>query len=263
MRSLLFGLAICCLAQPAAAQLTTTYTGTQTVNGTSSPATAQFSVENGRAVMIMKGANGGRLIFDDKAQVLHIISDDRKSYIDIDKSTAGGGDPMAAMQAQLANLPPDQRAMAEQMLKSKLGTPPPPLVYNKGTETKTIAGYSCTMFEGMRGSEKVTEYCGTTSGDFKMSDVERKTMLDMQSYLRNFTIMVRSADDSSRAFQWDTSVDGYPVATRCFVNGTMTLDLTLDSVNRKPIPAELYTVPKDYKKMDLQSMMGGRGRGGR
>jgi hypothetical protein len=103
----------------------------------------------------------------------------------------------------------------------------------------------------MRGTDKVTEYCGSTSNDFRMSGAERQTMLDMQGYLRNFMIMVKSSDDATRAFQWDTKVDGYPVVTRCFNDGKLTLELTLQSVDRKPLSDTLFAVPRDYKKMDL------------
>jgi hypothetical protein len=65
-----------------------------------------------------------------------------------------------------------------------------------------------------------------------------------------------------RVFQWDTSVDGYPVNTRCYRNGAMTLDLTLQSVSRKPIPSELFDVPKGYKKLDMSTLTG-RGRSGK
>jgi hypothetical protein len=207
----------------------------------------------------MHGAKAARLIFDEKAQVLHVISDDDKTYFDLDKTTAGR-DPMAAMQQQLASLPPEQRAMAENMMRSAMGATPPPLTYVWSKDKQTVAGYECTRVDGMRGSDKVTEYCGSTSSDFKMTDAERKTMLDMQSYLRNFMIMVRSSDNNSRAFQWDTSADGYPVVTRCYVNGQMTLDLTLESVSHKPIPKETFDLPNGYKKQDLNAMMG-RGRG--
>lgn len=257
MRIFLLTTAFACLAAPSAAQMTTTYTGTEAMGGKTVPASAQFSVENGRVAAIMKGSHTGRLIFDQKAQVLHIVSDDDKTYFDLDKSSAGrGGDQMQMMQAQLAKLPPEQRAMAEQMMKGVMSAAPPPLTYTQGTGTKTIAGYQCTMFEGMRGADKVTEYCGTTSSDFKMSDAERRTMLEMQGYLRNFTIMVKSSDDSMRAFQWDTTVDGYPVLTRCFRGGAMTLDLTLDGVNHKPIPNEVFEIPRGYKKQDLGKMGG-------
>lgn len=260
MRSFLFAIAICALAQPAAAQLTTKYAGTQTVSGKSVPATAEFAVEDGHVAAIMTGTRSARLIFDEKAQVLHVVSDDDKTYFDLDKSTAGRGDPMAAMQQQLASLPAEQRAMAENMMRSAMGATPPPLTYVWSKDKRTVAGYECTRVDGMRGTDKVTEYCGSTSPDFKMSDGEHKTMLDMQGYLRNFMIMVHAPDNNSRAFQWDTSADGYPVVTRCYVNGQMTLDLTLESVSHKPIPKETFDLPKDYKKQDLNAMMG-RGRG--
>jgi hypothetical protein len=257
MRPVLFVLALVGVAHPAAAQLTTTYAGTQTWGGKAIPATAQFSVEEGHVAAIMTGAREGRMVFDARAQVLHIISDADKTYIDIDKASGGMANPMQMMEQQLAKMPPGQRAMAEQMMKSAMGaapSPPPQLTYVWSTEKKKIAGYDCTRVDGMRGNDKVTEYCGSTSPDFKMSDLEHKTMLAMQAYLRNFMIAVKTADDGSRAFQWDTDTDGYPVLTRCYTNGALTLDLTLQSVNHRPIPKELFEIPRDYKKTEMPTM---------
>jgi len=253
MRTRLLALALCCAAHPAAAQLTTTYTGTQLAGDKEVPASAQFLLEQGRVAMVMKGSRSSRMLFDEKEQVLHVVSDDDRTYFDLDKKTGGRGDPMAMMQKQLEQLPKEQRAAAEQMMKGMMASASqtPPLTYVWSHEKKTIAGYDCTRVDGMRGEAKVTEYCGSTSDDFKMSDEERKTMLDMQGYLRNFTIMVKSSDDATRAFQWDTNVDGYPVLTRCYVNGKMTLELQLESVNRKPISHDVFELPKGYKRMDL------------
>ena len=249
MRSILLALAVC-LARPVAAQFTTTYAGTQIVGSKQVPATAKFAVEAGRVAMIMTGAQGGRIVFDQKAQVLHVISDDEKSYFDI-----GAGGPAEIMQKQLEKLPPEQRAMAQQMMQSAMpAASAPQLTYVWTKDTKTVANYPCTFVQGMHGDTKVSEYCGSTSPDFKISDAERGTVLDMQRYLRNSAIMVRTSDDATRAFQWDTSVDGYPVITRCFNDGVMTLDLTLQSVSRTPLPGELFDIPREYKKIDLASM---------
>jgi hypothetical protein len=87
-----------------------------------------------------------------------------------------------------------------------------------------------------------------------MSDAEHQTMLDMQSYLRSVMIMVKRSDDAMRAFQWDTKVDGYPVITRCFNDGKMTLDLKLQSVNRKPLSDTLFAIPGGFKKMEMPKM---------
>jgi len=108
----------------------------------------------------------------------------------------------------------------------------------------------------MRGSEKVTEYCGSTSADFRMSDAEHQTMLDMQGYLRNVGIMVKSGSETSRAFQWDVGTDGYPVVTRCYRDGKLTLDLELTSVSRTPVPDDLFALPANYRKLDPASMAG-------
>ena len=243
---------------PLAAQLTTLYAGTQVDRGKTFPASAQFSVETGRVAMLMKGSQSNRMLFDAKTGVLRIVSDEHQSYFDIDQKGGGPGDPsgmMATMQKQLEKLPKEQRAMAEQMMKSTMASAPtqPQLVYEWTKEKQTVLSYDCLMVHGMRGTNKVTEYCGSTSPDFAMTPAERETILSMQGLLRNFSIMVKSGDES-RAFQWDTNTDGYPVITRCFRDGQMTLDLKLESLNRKPIPDSLFVVPNGYKKMDFSRM---------
>ena len=92
-----------------------------------------------------------------------------------------------------------------------------------------------------------------------MSDAERQAMLAMQDYLRNYLIMVSPAggeNGEARAFQWDTSVDGYPVLSRCFRGDEMTLELQLKSVDRKALSKDLFEIPSGYKKQDIPG--GGR-----
>ena len=260
MRSMLVTFALCASASPSLAQFTATYTGTQLVGDKQVPATAQFSVEPGRSAMILKGGRGGRMVYDGKAEVLHIISDEEKSYFDVTKTGTASGDAtgmMAEMQKQLEKMPKEQRAMAEQMMKGAMsaGAAAPPLTYVWTKDTKKVASYDCTLVEGMRGDVRVTEYCGAKSPDLTLSPAEHQTMLDMQGYLRNFGISSTSGDET-RAFQWDTSVDGYPVISRCFRDGRMTLELVLDSVSRTPLPDDLFALPSSYRKMDMSKARG-------
>jgi hypothetical protein len=263
MRNALITLALCAAAVPAGAQFTTTYTGVQHVNDKDYPATAIFAIDSGRIAMIMTGAKNVRMLFDDKAQVLRLVNEDGKQYFDITKDFRSTMDPsgqMAKMQKQLESMPKEQRAMAESMMKqamASMSTTQDQLVYNWTTDKQRIAGYDCTRVEGMRGARKVTEYCGSTSNDLKLTDKDRQTVLDMQGYLRNFLIMVKSGDDqSTRAFAWDTSTDGYPVLTRCFDNGTMTLELTLATVNRKGPTDDQFKVD-GFKKTEMPKPPGG------
>src|SRR5436309_15760700 len=90
MRWALSAITIFGWAAPAAAQLTTTYHGFQREGGKDVPTSAQFSVENGRVAIIMKGSRSARMLFDAKAQVLHMVSDDDKSYLDLHQGSGGG-----------------------------------------------------------------------------------------------------------------------------------------------------------------------------
>jgi len=263
MRNALITLALCGAAAPVGAQFTTTYTGVQHVNDKDYPATAVFAIENGRIAMILTGAKHVRMLFDDKAQILRLVDEDGKQYVDLTKDSRAAMDPsgqLAQMQKQLDAMPKEQRAMAEGMMKQAMAgmaQAQEQLVYNWTTDKLKISGYDCTRVEGIRGDQKVTEYCGSTSDDFKLKESERQTVLDMQGYLRNFLIMVKSDDQSVRAFAWDTKTDGYPVLSRCFANGKMTLELTLATVSRKGPTDDKFKVD-GFKKMEMPKGPGGR-----
>lgn len=260
MRSTAIMLALLCGAAPASAQFNTYYTGTERKDGKSVPATAQFSVEKGRVAVIMKGSRSSRMLFLEKEGVLRVVDESTKSYFDLDRQ-ALQGDAMGEMEEQLAKMPPEQRKMAEQMMQGAMASRKPKAsTYVWTKEKQTIKGYVTTKVECMVGDEKRSEYWGTTSSDFKMTPDERNTMLAMQGYLRNFMIAVRGGEGdsgSSRAFQWDTSVDGYPLITRCFDHGDTTLDLRLSSFDRKPVDKDLFET-SGLKKQDF---MGGEGMG--
>jgi hypothetical protein len=252
-RLVLIVLILALAAAPAAAELNTYYAGTVLRDGKMIPATAQFSVEPGRVAMILKDAKtSSRMLFVEKEHVLRIVDDTGKNYFDIAKGQAAS--PAAQMQEQMAHLPPAQRQMAEQMMKGMLGAATPvPDTYVWSQEKKTIGGYECTRVDVMQGTVKKAEYWGTPSPDFRMSEKERASLLAMQEYLRNYMIAVRGGSGGSgeRAFQWDTSVDGYPIVSRCFNGDQMSLDLQLQSFDRKEPSGDLFQVPKGYKKQDF------------
>ncbi len=259
----LSALIACFAAIPAGAQFNTYYKGMVREGGKDVPATAQFSVEPGRVAVVMKGARATRMLFFEKDQVLRLVDDTHGMYLDLGKTTRDAMGPgisaqLAEAQKQLDKLPPAQRAMAQQMLQSNMaGRKPVPSQYVWTQEKKTIAGYETTRVNIIEGSVKKAEYWGTTSSDLKMSDGERSTMLAMQDYLRTYLIMVTPAGEGSgeaRAFMWDTSVDGYPVVTRCFTGDEMTLELELDAHDRKALSGDLFAIPSGYKKQEMPTM---------
>ncbi len=264
---LVLGALIC--AAPAAADFNAYYKGTQLDHGKEVPVATQFSVTKGRCAMVFKGTRSARMLFLEKEGVLRIVDDETKSIVDLDRQSLEHmqGDVASAMEdvkAKMAQLPPEQRAMMEKMMQGTLKAPTATVhdVYVRTEDKQTVNGYECTRVNIMAGDQKRAEYWGTTSSDFKLNQDDRNTVLAMQDYLRNYTLQVASmgggGDDAQpRAFTWDTSVEGFPLISRCFHGATMTLDLKLDASDRKAVAGALFEAPSGYKKREIPRLDAG------
>jgi hypothetical protein len=80
-----------------------------------------------------------------------------------------------AMQEQMKNMPPEQRAMIEQMMKARgglRGMPPTAQevrVEYKPAGSDQVGQWSCTKYEGFRGQEKVAEVCAVDPKEFGLT----------------------------------------------------------------------------------------------
>lgn len=250
-------LAVVLHAAPAAAQFNAYYSGTLRAAGKDVPCSTQFSVDKGRVAAIFKGARSSRMLFTQNDNQLRIVDDATRTWLVLDrKQLAQLGGATDEMQKQLAQMPAAQREMAESMMKGVMSSmkPPTPTTYVWSKEHQKVLDYDCTRVDVMQGDVKKAEYWGTPSPDFKLGDAEHEAVLAMQGCLRDYMIMVTSAAGGGaepRPFQWDTSVDGYPLISRCFDGDVRTLDLTLTHFDRKPLAADLFTIPDGYKKQDM------------
>lgn len=151
--------AILALAAPAAAQLNTYYEGFERYGGKRFPATAQYSVDAGRAVAVMKGEHAFRLIYLQKEGVLRMLLDSDKQYMDV-PATEGGlaGSLAAQLESQMAELPPEERKMVQDMMKkTQSEKPTAALEYVWTDESRRFwatraPGWTSSMAAGRRAS---------------------------------------------------------------------------------------------------------------
>jgi hypothetical protein len=234
------------------AALNAVYKGTAEVDGKKIPAVASMSLADDRAAFTMQADENFRILFLQKENLLRVVNDSDQTYIDMQGGMANF--MSQEMEKELAQMPPEQRRMAEQMMQnmgSAVAASTPPTRYVWTEETGTVKGYPCTWVRIMEGDKKKADYCGTSAADFKISDAELKSAtglnkaLDMTPAMKGGSAQSR---DEALGFAWDTSKDGYPIIARCFNGDRMVLDLELDSFNRQPPPAKLFEIPEGYKK---------------
>lgn len=193
--------------------------------------TNRFRANSGNNSVIFRTVNG--------SSEMVILDKGRNEYRVIDgKMVAQIGEQlkaaMAQMEAMMKNMPPEQRAAMEKMMKGRMPpgmlSAPEPTVYTaKGQGT--VNGFSCTNYEGVKGDEKVAEVCAAPASELKLSAADFKVFEDMQKFAESLVSMLQNSPLTA-GISGITSAgyEGFPVLNRRFDDGKAVTESTLKSV---------------------------------
>jgi hypothetical protein len=119
---------------------------------------------------------------------------------------------------------------------------PVPLTYKRGTASKA-GQWMCSLYDGLRGSEKVVELCAAESPGIALAPAD-------------FVLVQQALDSVKGAISRDVldavpvygsaNVQGYvgfPVRRTTFVNGKPDATVELVDIRRGAIPAESFALP--------------------
>ncbi|MDX1497430.1 MAG: hypothetical protein R3352_07735, partial [Salinisphaeraceae bacterium] len=94
----------------------------------------------------MDEAGGMWMLYDSKADVIYAVQPAQKSYTKMDRSMAEQlGGVMSAVEEQLKNLPPEQRAAIEQMMGKTLPKKKAKTEYTLTNNYREQAGVKCQV----------------------------------------------------------------------------------------------------------------------
>ena len=226
--------------------------------------TNQIQIEKTRMRAESTDPNGVKqvFVFDGAAQVMRVIDYDKKTYMEMTKADAdrmGGqmADAMAQMQEQMKNMPPDQRAQMEAMMRGR-GMPgpaaPAKTEYRKAGTDK-VGKWTCDKWDGYQNNQKTSEVCTVdpkTLG-FAMTDFEvtRQLAAFFQKLMpQNVDQMFSIGSADAQGFS------GVPVRRAYSIGQRQTLT-ELTDVTRQTFPDSIFAVPAGFQK---QQGFGGRGR---
>jgi uncharacterized protein DUF4412 len=201
------------------------------------------------------------LIFDDAKQVTWMVDFAKGTYMEFTaaqvQSMAGGMQAaMQQMQAQMANLPPDQRAMMEQMMKQRMGgmaggAPPTKTVRQKATGQK-VGQFTCTSYEVMSDGQLSQEVCAAPSADLKLDPAAFETFKALAKFYEPLTSQIPKGTWSAPSAM--DQIQGFPVQTLIYVNGQPSMEWQLVSVENKALDGGLFALPAGLKKMEMPQM---------
>lgn len=165
---------------------------------------------------------------------------------------------MQQMQAQLANMPPEQAAMVEQMMQGQMAgmmggddDTPAPVVQQTGSGQ--WQGSACTQYSVFEAGEMTQMICAAPLDDVDGADEA------MQAF-ENMAIFITTLADSMPGGMGDAmadnpmglmdQIDGFPVITVDLLNGEVLAETTLESVVEADLAASLFAPPEGYAQQD-------------
>src|SRR5262249_22808502 len=168
-----------------------------------STSTSQIQIDANHMRTEMAGRGGGQnsMVFDGAKQAMYIIDDSKKTYSeitkdDLDKLAEQMRQAQQQMQSAMANVPPEQRAQIEAMMRGRGGrgmpgapTPAAKPTYKK-TGTDKVGKWTCDKYEGYQGDRKTSEVCTVAPASLGFSESDFAVSKDFAKFFSSLSGMM-------------------------------------------------------------------------
>lgn len=261
--SIAAGLAAAVLALPAMAGVEMGLVTKDAAGATTQSVTVY--AQDGRIRMEEIGdTSGGQnmsMIFMDQEFI--VVDHDDRSYVIMDEAMVQEmgvkvNAAMQQMQAQLASMPPEQRAMVEQMMEQQMGGMMDAMSESLPTRVEqtgsgTWMSGDCTQYAVFTGDEKSQDICAAPLSEIEGAAEAMSAFRNMAKFINSLADSMPGALGAAMAenpMGLMEEIDGFPVQTVDYMDGQTASVTTLESVEEKSLDAALFAVPEGYRQVD-------------
>jgi hypothetical protein len=201
------------------------------------------------------------VIYDGGKDVLYVVDTARKSYMEMTRAdaermgTAMRG-AMAAIQQQLASLPPEQRAALEKKMGALAGLTPDggekPVFRRNGTDR--VGEWTCDKYDGFTKGEKTTEVCTVDPKVLGLTVADFAVTLKMAEFAAS--IMPQMANQMVGIGSPEQGFSGVPVRAISGPEGN-NVTVVLTEVRRTTFADEIFAIPAGFQKQAIPALGAG------
>jgi hypothetical protein len=199
-----------------------------------------------------------------KNQTMYAIDHGDRSYTVMDKASmdraaAQIGAMRKKMEAQMAGMPPEQRAMIEKMMQDQgmpggKSAPAVPRVVKASGRSDTVSGRTCRMWEVSQGGKKLQELCVVAPGSLPGGNELMKSMRDMTEMSRSFFEKIGAGEDAMEDAWADLEkIKGIPILTRDFEDGRAVDETRLTAIREQALGSTVFDIPKGFKEQKMDA----------
>lgn len=196
-------------------------------------------------------ASTGFVIWDGEARTLTTARSNEKTFFRIDEASMKAQRELAKSKMEemkakqktmLANMPPDQRARAEELLAKHLGPSetPEPTKYTPLNKSKKVGSWDCDLYEG-KGMGRTSQVCMVP---WKKSPV---SLADLEELTAVNALGGAEAQGELADFK---SLPGFPVESVSEGPAGKQV-MVLKDVKKGSLDAKEFTVPADFTEKQL------------
>jgi len=165
---------------------------------------------------------------------------------------------MEQMRAQLADMPPEQRAMVEQMMQGQMAAMMGSEEEALATRVEKIGSGSwqsgpCTEYAVYEGEQKTQQICAAPLGEVEGADEAMAAFRNMAKFINSLAESMPGPLGESMAENPMGLIDqihGFPVRTVDYVDGQANSETTLSTVEGRDLDPGLFEVPAGYTRQD-------------
>lgn len=204
------------------------------------------------------------VIFRQDKGLFWIIDQKGKTYMEITKQDfqqmkAKMDEAKAMMDAQMKNLPQEQRQMMEKMMQGRGMPAMQPAgamktAYKKVATGEKVNQWACTKYEGHREGEKVKEVWTTDWKSFGLTPENFKVMKDLSEFFKDFAKDMASSFDQIGSEEWEKEQGGYtgiPVKTLSYTDGKLRAATEVTEVKQENLAPALFDLPNGLTKKEM------------
>jgi hypothetical protein len=207
-------------------------------------------------------SSGGEAIYRGDKDLVWFMQAGEKTYLELTRQevtrmSAQIDALTAQVQAQLASLPPEQRAMAEKMMAGQMGQAagmkPEPVRFTPLGKTETINGWPCTGYAVSGGGSERREAWVTDYASFGLTANDLQPLRGLTELMSPLGKHAAKGRQGAFSAAFEAEVPGLPVRTLTFLPGGQSAH-EIKTFAREDVPASQFDLPPGLKRQPLPSM---------
>lgn len=222
--------------------------------GDSAPARSRALVGADR---VRVEADGRVMIWRADKQVLWVLDPAERSYLELTKQGMGAmADAMKQAQAAMADLPPEQRAMVESMMRQRGGAPAAPkepLAWTVNGTADSVGGRACVGYDGKRSGKLERTICSAPLAALGFAESDFDALRQLAEFMKGLAGPMAQHQVQGLP---DADVPGLPVRMVIKESGGDQVHEVVRLETAAVEPSQ-FEVPAGYAKQSMDEMAGG------